>query len=117
MLFGNPFYMISYDFIICDNIANMACLMSRLLMHAGAQSDSEVAETAAMADGHSDRGYTSDSELYDAPKRDSALSSSDTKLKPSSGSWLMVIFIAVDIGWSRCDSLIIYQYYYYINLI
>jgi len=59
-------------------------------MHAGAQSDSEVAETSAAADGCSDRGYTSDSELYDTPKRDSAFSASDTKLKPSSGSWLMV---------------------------
>jgi len=45
-----------------------------------------------VADGSSDRGYTSDSELYDAPKRDNAASSSDTKLKPSSGSWLMVSF-------------------------
>jgi len=56
----------------------------------GAQSDSEVAETAVVADGNSDRGYTSDSELYDAAKHDSTLSSSDTKLRPSSGSWLMV---------------------------
>lgn len=55
-------------------------------MNSGAQSDSEVAETAAVADGSSDRGYTSDSELYDAPKRDNV----DTKLKPSNGSWLMV---------------------------
>jgi len=43
-----------------------------------------------VADGGSDRGYTSDSELYDTPKQDSALSASDTKLKPTSGSWLMV---------------------------
>jgi len=61
-----------------------------VFVNSGAQSDSEVAETAAVADGSSDRGYTSDSELYDAPKRDNALSSSDTKLKPSGGSWLMV---------------------------
>jgi len=66
------------------------CLTGHVFACSGAQSDSEVTETAAVADGCSDRGYTSDSELYDTPKRDSALSSSETKLKPNSGSWLMV---------------------------
>jgi len=73
--------------------ANASCnwnIFKCVLIDSGAQSDSEVTETAVVADGSSDRGYTSDSELYDTPKHDSVLSSSDTKLKPSSGSWLMV---------------------------
>jgi len=68
----------------------LGCVEACGFVNSGAQSDSEVVEAAVVADGSSDRGYTSDSELYDAPKRDSPLSSSDTKLKPSSGSWLMV---------------------------
>jgi len=70
------------------------CVSGELFVCWGAQSDSEVTETGVAADGCSDRGYTSDSELYDAPKRDSASSASDVKLKPSSGSWLMVSLVA-----------------------
>jgi len=74
----------------CEYVMPAWMHQSVCFVNSGAQSDSEVVEAAVVADGSSDRGYTSDSELYDAPKRDSPLSSSDTKLKPSSGSWLMV---------------------------
>lgn len=61
-------------------------------MCAGAQSDTEVPATGkqtAAADNGSDRGYTSDSELYDS--RSASESPSTIRRTPSShGSWLMV---------------------------
>ena len=59
----------------------------------GAQSDSEVNSVhTATSDTVSDKGYTSDGELYETPSRTTFKSSDDVDVKavPSTGSWLLV---------------------------
>ena len=62
----------------------------------GAQSDSEVNSVhTATSDTVSDKGYTSDGELYETPSRTSFKTSDDVDVKavPSTGSWLLVSVI------------------------
>ena len=62
----------------------------------GAQSDSEVNSVhTGASDTVSDKGYTSDGELYETPSRTSLRTSEDVDLKavPSTGSWLLVSVI------------------------
>ncbi|XP_013395195.1 Golgi-specific brefeldin A-resistance guanine nucleotide exchange factor 1 isoform X4 [Lingula anatina] len=61
------------------------------LVDAGAQSDSEIG-TDHVPSEYSDRGYTSDSELYEAlqTKHQKASTEVDLNVRPSNGSWLVV---------------------------
>ncbi|XP_012936931.1 Golgi-specific brefeldin A-resistance guanine nucleotide exchange factor 1 [Aplysia californica] len=74
--------------------------VSEVISDAGAQSDSEVASASGMSD-VSDRGYTSDSELYGGQQRHASLPGQllpqmrpveelELKPVPDNGSWLMV---------------------------
>lgn len=68
--------------------------ISQVISDAGAQSDSEISASGnqTRSDGASDRGYTSDSELYDSQsRRESSAATVDSKLgQTNHGSWLMV---------------------------
>ncbi|KAK3091515.1 hypothetical protein FSP39_020408 [Pinctada imbricata] len=64
--------------------------MSEAINDAGAQSDSEL-PSGSIGDNYSDRGYTSDSELYDSQSRTNRSASPiEVKPVPGNGSWLLV---------------------------
>lgn len=67
--------------------------VAQVLHDAGAQSDSEVTEGGSSA-AASDRGYTSDSELYESPSRHQHQHRSSPELAlrlvPDNGSWMLV---------------------------
>ncbi|XP_069123729.1 Golgi-specific brefeldin A-resistance guanine nucleotide exchange factor 1-like isoform X1 [Argopecten irradians] len=61
------------------------------LSDAGAQSDSEVPSSTNVADGYLERGYTSDSELYESQtKNHRSPSPLEVRPVPENGSWILV---------------------------
>ncbi|OWF51783.1 Golgi-specific brefeldin A-resistance guanine nucleotide exchange factor 1 [Mizuhopecten yessoensis] len=61
------------------------------LSDAGAQSDSEVPSGSSLNDGYQERGYTSDSELYESQtKTHRSPSPLEVRPVPENGSWLLV---------------------------
>lgn len=86
---------------------NLSVYKRNHFLFAGAQSDSEI-QTVNIPSESGERGYTSDSELYDTQSKHHRICHTELEVKPvpDNGSWLMVRFLITVCGVGKTSTCI-----------